>query len=161
MKDNPMLKAVYELEREVGGLANVSANDPRVKKIAKMAKKKKVKPSNSNRPKIAGNTAQIIKLLDLGRSVNEIAEIVHLHPNSVRNNIYRNKLLIKYVVIEDTITKHKKMFKNLNYVSRAFEKLDIRFTRRQLFYYLQNKKLLQDRYRIYRVKKVDKTKLGG
>lgn len=98
MKNNPILQAVYQLEYQEGSLKNVSSDDPRVKRIAEMVKNAEVNE----------NTAKVAELLDLGYRVKDIAKYMNLNPTSVSRIIRVNKLVVRYIVIEDTCTRHKK-----------------------------------------------------
>ncbi|UQS85849.1 hypothetical protein MOO46_07870 (plasmid) [Apilactobacillus apisilvae] len=156
MKMNPILKAVYILEHQEGSISNVDDDDPRLKKIVGMYKHID-KPVNE----LSENASKILELLHYGYEPREIATKIGMKAVSVRQNIKKYNLLIKYTVIQDTYTKEKKLFRSIKSIAKMFKKLKIPIGYSKLIYSADNQKLLDGRYRIYRVKQIRKIKQGA
>lgn len=150
MKLNPFLQAIYELEQAEGGILNVDENDPRLKRIIGMHRESQQK----DKEKLNDTTIAVINLLNEGLNANQIARELKLTARHIRDVIKKNHLVTKYVVIEDTNTEDKRLFRTVDNILKVFKKLDIKIGYRKVMDCLDNQKLYDDRYRFYRVKEI-------
>lgn len=155
-KHNPLLEAVYSLERQEGSISNVSKDDPRLKHIVGMYKRID-KPANE----LSENASKILEWFHYGYTPREISEKIGIEACSVRQNIKKYNLMFKYAVIQDTHTGKKKYFRSIKSMAKVVKKLNINVGYEKLLYSADNQKLLDGRYRVYRVKELRKIKQGA
>ncbi|TPR12427.1 helix-turn-helix domain-containing protein [Apilactobacillus timberlakei] len=145
LKPNPFLSEVYKLEQEVGSVATLDDNDPRIKRLSEMSngrsKQEIIKP-------------KVLYMIHKGMSTPEIAKSLGCTATYIRRLIKKYHLVINYVVIEDVKTNNKLFFMSAITMLEVFKENNINIGYKSILNHLENGQLYNGRYKLYRDKKI-------
>lgn len=148
MKLNPVIKAVYELESQLGhSIDELDKDDSRIQDIIRMERKQNyIDNFKKDHTELA---SRIAKYLEHDIKVVKIANHLGMSCFEVRKIIIKNNLIKTYLVIEDVIQNRRIAFENIACLMRAVKKYGIKFSYASADSYLDSNRLYKGRFKLY------------